>query len=99
MIHRDHGPLFASREAATRAAPRASGDRLRILHALAEHGCMTDEAIQVTLDMNPSTERPRRGELVDDGLVRDSGTMGRTHSGARAVLWEITEAGRAEVGR
>ena len=99
MIARNHGPLFASVEAAKRAAPRASGDRLRILRALADHGCMTDEAIQVTLDMNPSTERPRRGELVDDGCVRDSGRMGRTRSGCRAVLWEITEAGRAEVGR
>lgn len=98
MIYRDHGPLFASREAATRAAPRATGDRLRILHALAEHGTMTDEGLQTLLQMNPSTERPRRGELVDAGLVRDSGTMGRTHSGARAVLWEITPEGRKEVG-
>ena len=99
MIARNHGPLFASAEAATRAAPRASGDRLRILRALAEHGPMTDEGLQTLLQMNPSTERPRRGELVDDGFVRDSGRTGRTHSGCRAVLWEITEAGRAEVGR
>ena len=99
MIARNHGPLFTSVDAAKRAAPRASGDRLRILHALAEHGCMTDESLQTLLRMNPSTERPRRGELVDDGLVRDSGRMERTRSGCRAVLWEITEAGREEVGR
>ena len=99
MIARNHGPLFASVEAAKRAAPRASGDRLRILRVLAAAGPMTDEGLQTLLQMNPSTERPRRGELVDDGLVRDSGCMGRTHSGCRAVLWEITEAGRAEVGQ
>ena len=99
MIHRDHGPLFASAEAAADAAPRATGDRLRILRALAEHGAMTDEGLQTLLRMNPSTERPRHGELVDAGMVRDSGTTGRTNSGAKAVLWEITEAGRAEVGR
>lgn len=98
MIYRDHGPLFASREAAKRAAPRASGDRLRILRVLAAAGPMTDEGLQTLLQMNPSTERPRRGELVDDGLVRDSGTMGRTMSGAKAVLWEITPEGRKEVG-
>lgn len=98
MIYRDHGPLFASAEAATRAAPRAPGDRLRILSALAEHGAMTDEALQTLLRMNPSTERPRRGELVESGLVRDSGKMGRTMSGAKAVLWEITPEGRKEVG-
>jgi len=99
MIDRNHGPLFASVEAAKRAAPRASGDRLAVLRALSHYGPMTDEMIQNVLDMNPSTERPRRGELVDDGFVRDSGRTGRTHSGCRAVLWEITEAGRAEVGR
>lgn len=99
MIARNHGPLFASVEAAKRAAPRSSVDRLSILRLLAVAGPMTDEAIQTTLEMNQNNERPRRGELVEKGLVRDSGRTGRTHSGCRAVLWEITEAGRAEVGR
>lgn len=50
-------------------------------------GGLTDEELQQRLGMNPSTERPRRVELVALGLVADSGRTGRTASGRSAVLW------------
>jgi hypothetical protein len=53
-------------------------------------GC-TDYELQRDLAMNPSTERPRRGELVDAGLLRDAGT--RTHDGSEWTVWTITQKG------
>lgn len=50
----------------------------------------TDEQMQAALDMNPSTQRPRRIELVEAGLVCDSGTTRKTASGRMAVVWRTT---------
>lgn len=50
----------------------------------------TDEQIQLALDMNPSTERPRRVELVRAGSVRDSGDRRKTASGRAAIVWEVS---------
>ena len=49
----------------------------------------TDEEIQLALNLNPSTERPRRIELQRTGMVRDSGRKRRTTSGRLATVWEI----------
>jgi len=46
----------------------------------------TDEECQRELGMNPSTQRPRRGELVDAGLIVESGTR-LTASRRRAAVW------------
>lgn len=64
--------------------------RALVLDLLAENGPLTDEEIQEALDMNPSTERPRRIELVKAGLV---GKCGRrpTRSGRQAALWGVVE--------
>ncbi len=47
----------------------------------------TDEELQTVLGMNPNTERPRRIELVELGLVKDSGRKRDTKSGRKAVVW------------
>ena len=47
----------------------------------------TDEMIQKELKINPSTQRPRRRELVLEGFVRDSGETGITGSGRKATIW------------
>ena len=60
--------------------------RLRLAGA---YGC-TDEQIQQAEKMDPSTERPRRVELVNAGLVRDSGKRRPTCSGRTAVVWIAT---------
>lgn len=49
----------------------------------------TDEEICDALSMNPSTERPRRVELTERGLVRDSGYTSWTKAKRRSVLWEV----------
>jgi hypothetical protein len=50
---------------------------------------LTDEEMQAKTGMNPSTQRPRRCELVEMGKVRDSGSTRRTKSGRKAVVWVI----------
>jgi hypothetical protein len=67
---------------------------LDMIRMAGEHGA-TDDEMQLELGMNPSTQRPRRVELVDDGWVEDSGRSRPTRSGVAAVVWVLTEAGRA----
>jgi hypothetical protein len=53
----------------------------------------TDEEMQHELEMNPSTQRPRRVELARKGLIVENGTR-RTTSGRMAGIWRITAASR-----
>ncbi len=78
-----------SREAARMAEPAAGTQRARVLGMLRGRGTSgaTDEQIQLFLNMNPSTQRPRRIELVAAGLVADSGRTRLTRSGRSAVVW------------
>ena len=73
--------------AAAESVENAGSIRESIYRYLLDHGLSTDEWIQKALKLNPSTERPRRIELVERGLVYDSGLRGRTKSGREAVLW------------
>ena len=86
-----------SREAAEAAKPTASTYRRQVLDYLRIRviPCgadrlpgATDEEMQDDLQLNPSTQRPRRVELVSAGLVRDSGRKRKTKSGRWAVVWE-----------
>jgi predicted transcriptional regulator len=81
-----------SREAAERIAPAAPTLRDRVLGVLRAAGLegLTDEEITLRLGMSPSTQRPRRIELVAAGLVRDSGRTRHTASGRRATVWIAT---------
>ena len=47
----------------------------------------TDEEMQLTLGMNPSTQRPRRLELVKAGRVFAPGKERKTQSGRSAIVW------------
>ena len=77
-----------SKEAAIAAEPRAGTQRRRVLDILRHFpDGLTDHEIQHWLKMNPSTQRPRRVELVQSGLVKDSGHTRLTPSGKRAVVW------------
>lgn len=96
-------PLFAApaRAPAVQSSPTsmaaadAIGDRLNTLQrsvvaflkARGEHGA-TDEEIAAGLQMNPSTARPRRIELVRRGLVVEAGTR-KTKSGRYATAWRL----------
>lgn len=77
-----------SREAADAIKPSVSGLRKRVLTFLERNGAATDEEMQDALEMNPSTQRPRRIELVAAGLVRDTGRTKKTRAGRNATLWE-----------
>jgi len=80
-----------SRTAAEGMRSTAVTDRELVLRLLkGKLGGMTDEEIQRKLKLNPSTERPRRIELVQAGKVRDSGRRRNTASGRPAAIWEAT---------
>jgi len=93
----DAGPLFATRAPSVNgsATSAAAADSLgpATLNAMQrrvyEFLCRTpstDEEIADELAMNPSTVRPRRGELARRGLIVEAGTR-RTSSGRMATIW------------
>lgn len=49
----------------------------------------TDEECQRGIPMNPSTQRPRRVELADDGLIVRAGKR-KTASGRKADVWKVS---------
>jgi len=89
-------PLFKATTTATSQAAKASqtrgrksADHRRIVAYLASRADgATDEEIAGGLAMNPSTVRPRRGELVEEGRVVAAGER-KTKSGRRAVVWRV----------
>jgi|ERR1700722_300137 len=82
-----HSPT--SKEAATSIEPLTGRLQLKVLTAIRESGevGLTDEEIQTKLSMNPSTQRPRRIECLDQGFIKDSGRTRKTRSGRQAVVW------------
>lgn len=102
-IEESAGPLFAAPARApavqssvtSMAAADAIGGRLNtlqrsvvaFLRSRGDHGA-TDEEIAVGLEMNPSTARPRRIELVRRGLVVEAGTR-KAMSGRYAMAWRL----------
>lgn len=50
---------------------------------------LTDEEAQSKLGMEGSTQRPRRGELVKAGLVKDSGVKRMTKAHKWAIVWVV----------
>ena len=80
--------------AAVAIEPKAGTLRARVLNALRirKHHGATDEELQTWLEMNPSTQRPRRVELLESGLIKDSGTTRQTKSGRSAVVWIAIES-------
>jgi len=94
LPHQRHSET--STEAAEKAAGWTKSKRSWILARILEAGDFgrTDEELQNGLQLNPSTERPRRIELVALGLVEDSGRTRPTRSGRRAVIWVATARAR-----
>jgi hypothetical protein len=75
-----------SEAAAQAIKPTRVSLQQQVLNCLRVHDA-TDEEIQSVLRLNPSTQRPRRIELVNQGLVVDSGRTRKTKSGRNAVVW------------
>lgn len=70
--------------------PKTASLRDQVMAFIRIRGGATDEEIQIALDMPASTQRPRRVELMQAGLVRDSGEVRNTKSGRKAVVWKAT---------
>ena len=65
-----------------------------ILELLRTHGPMTDELIREHVQpwkMSDSGCRTRRKELVDLGLVEDSGARKLTRSGRKTIVWRAVQ--------
>lgn len=60
--------------------------RERVYLCIVQNGPVNDEEIADLLEMNPSTQRPRRIELAEAGRIRPDGTR-TTKSGRQAVAW------------
>lgn len=77
-----------SRSAALAIRPSAGTMKAKVLEYLEsqDDGATDEEGINA-LRMNPSTYRPRRIDLVNEGLVADSGERRRVQSGEQAVVW------------
>ena len=81
------GHSTTSERAAQEIAGSVDSLRRRVMSFIQLNGPSSDEEISEALSMSPSTERPRRIELVKLGLVRDSGQQGKTRSGRACTLW------------
>jgi hypothetical protein len=90
-----------SRAAAASITPATMRTSQRVvLNALRLIGPSTDEVLLSAVadmmtaaglkPMSPSGCRSRRSELVDAGLVRDSGQRAELASGRKAIVWEVT---------
>lgn len=86
-----HSPT--SVQAAEQMEPCAATLRAKVLEYIRNSGEVgqTDEGCQVGLDMPGNTQRARRVELCEMGLVKDSGRTRPTKSGRQAVVWVATE--------
>ena len=90
----NHTPKFihhsqTSLDAAIEIQPKAGTLRAKVLKCIQAHDGITDERIALELELNPSTARPRRVELAEQGLIESCGTA-PTASGRKAVLWRAT---------
>lgn len=87
-----------TQQAAARAASKtARPRRVQVLLAIAAAGSngLTDDELVTHLRIGPNTVRPRRGELVEAGLVIDSGVRRASQSGNPATVWILTADGIA----
>mgnify|MGYP000930291602 CR=1 FL=1 len=86
---RHNAPAGTSDEAARRIAGGAAALRERVfayIVACGDDGA-TDAETQAALGMLTQTQTPRRGELVQLGLVVDSGRRRLTPQGRPAAVW------------
>jgi hypothetical protein len=80
-----------SKKAARYAKPYATTARYKVYQFIEKNPGKTDEEIQDTLRMNPNTQRPRRVELLEIGIIEEEGRK-KNKSGTEASTWRITGA-------
>jgi hypothetical protein len=77
-----------SRAAAEAMVQSADAARQRVYQCIANYGPICDRAIQAELAMPGDTQRPRRVELAEQGLIAKAGTI--TLDGRKQTLWKVT---------
>lgn len=87
-----HSPTSIA--AAESVQPHAAALRAKVLEAIQAAGeqGLTDLECQELLSMPGDTQRPRRRELEQAGLIKDSGRTRATRYGKEAVVWVAVEA-------
>ena len=79
-----------SREAASSMKGKSARLREQVLLELRRQPATDEELANIT-SLSGNTCRPRRVELVELGLVEDSGLRRKTASGRNAVVWRVKE--------
>lgn len=85
--------------AAAAAVQDLSAQQSLVLKVLREIGPSTDEALADYWQTNdvssisPSGLRTRRRELVEHGLVEDTGQLALTVAGHSSIVWAVTDHG------
>lgn len=82
----------AAAEAVKPAAGRLRAEVLAAIRRAGRAG-LTDAEGQAATGIGGDTWRPRRRELQDAGLIRDSGKRRTTGHGREAVVWVVTDKG------
>lgn len=86
LPYQTHSPTsFAAAQAKTDAATQRA-EVLAWFRVRGEHGA-TDEECQMAMGLAGSSQRPRRVELVNRGLLVDTGTTRKTMAGRTAAVW------------
>lgn len=85
IIGRDHPDTSIA--AAISVMPRTGTQRRKVLDHIDRCGYegATDAELQAALDLSGNSERPRRIELVDAGLIVDSGRRRAGH-----IVWVLS---------
>lgn len=88
-----NAPPGTSDAAARWVAPFTPNMRERVYAFILDRGQdgATDDEGEAALGIKPQSYTPRRGELVADGRVVDSGRRRKTTSGTPAAVWIAAE--------
>lgn len=84
--------------AAKKTLPRIKGHKKIVLDAFIERGAQgyTHEALGEVVPIRPDTARKRTKDLVDAGLVEDTGRKEKVSSGNYSIVWAVTKKALAE---
>lgn len=83
-----NAPIGTSEVVAARIATFSPNQRERVFAAILSAGAcgLTDEEGETFIGIKTQSYTPRRGELVRDGLTRDTGDRRKTQSGCPAAV-------------
>lgn len=92
-----HSGNDTSRAAAQVNGARRESQRARLIRLFSSPTAgYTDEDLGDMMQLDGSSLRPRRWQLVKDGYIRDNGKRRNTRNGLSAVVWEpVLESARS----